>query len=504
MPDSADTTDNYLTKKEKPLFTIAVRSTLFILIAKTVRYGFVFLSQLILMNFLCPADFGLMRYVTIILGIVTLINEAGLGVALVQKQYIDKNETASSFSLVIIISSGLYGILFFAAPLLASFFSNTRLIELIRIGGLIAPLGGISIVHRSLMQRQFKYARLSLIETVSAVSGSLTGIIMGFLGFGVWSLVWSGLIYNSLSSILSIILSERLKGNFFNVKTSIPLWIFGLGIVIQRIIDYGASNADFLIVGKYFGQISLGIYNLAFMVMSIPQFALGAILANVAISTFSRFQDDNKRLCGAFIRLTRITVAISIPWFIIIFNLAPELMKAVAFINHGDKWIPAAPYIKILAPVGLIYCLNSYPGIVWIAKGKTKLRIIWAIFSLLTITAAVIAGSFFGVAGICKALLIRAIILFPVSLIINYRTFGLFPAIYLKSILPPLCCGAFTFIVMYGLKITGLFSSEKYLYLNMALECFVCLAVYATMIVIFSKNTYKDIRNIVTEIKLFV
>ena len=486
-------------KKDKSLFAPAVRSVLFIMIAKVIRYGFVFLSQLILMNLLNPSDFGLMRYVTMVLGIANLINEAGLGVALVQKKQLTKNETASSFSLTIAVCLGLYCIIFIFAPFIAGFFGNAQIVPLVRIGGLCAPIGGISIVQRGLMQRRFQYGRLSLIEAVSALGGSITGIILGVLGFGVWSLVWSVVLYSSISSLLSIG-SGRIEGNFFDVKTSMALWLFGLGAVIQRIIDYGTSNIDFMVVGRYFGETALGIYSMAFTIATLPQLALGAVLVGVALSAFSRFQDNDARLRGAFLRLTKVVALLSIPYFILIFILAPELMKAVAFIHHGDKWAPAAPFIKILAPVGLLYCLNSFPGIVWIAKGKVRFRIVWAVFSLLTMGIAVIIGSRFGVSGICTALLIRAIIVFPVSQYANYSTFGLMPFDYLKAITPSLLCGAVAFVVLQGMGLIGTLQVENHSYFKIACYSAVCLVVYGAMLRIFSKNTDMELQGVLEEL----
>jgi O-antigen/teichoic acid export membrane protein len=395
---------------------------------------------------------------------------------------------------------GLYGILFLIAPLMASFFGNIKLIDLIRIGGLCAPLGGISIVHRSIMQRQFLYGRLSLIEASSAFIGSAVGIILGLLGFGVWSLIWSVLIYSSISSFLSILFSNSIRGNFFDFKSSTALWLFGLSAVIQRIIDYGSSNIDFIVVGKFFGEHALGIYSVAFMAITVPQLAFGAILVNVAISAFSRFQDDDQRLREAFIRLTKVVAGISIPFFVLIFLLAPEIMQTIGFIKHSNKWIPAAPLIKILAPMGLIYCLNSYPSIVWIAKGKIKLRIIWALFSLVTMSGAVIIGAKFGVSGICKAILTRAIIVFPISCYVNYRTFGLSPVVYLKAITSPLCCGVLAMIVLQGWALIGGSYFTHHSYLKLLCYSITCMLIYGLTLRIVSKGVYRDFCSVIKEL----
>ncbi|HEX7510538.1 MAG TPA: lipopolysaccharide biosynthesis protein, partial [Chitinivibrionales bacterium] len=483
--------------QEKSLGPLALRSSFFVLIAKLFRYGFVFLSQIILMNLLNPADFGLMRYVTIVLGIVNLINEAGLGVALVQKKQLHENEIASSFSLIIAVCLGLYAIVFLSAPSIASFFGNARLTDLIRIGGLSAPLGAVSIVHRSLMQRRFRFGALAVIEASSALTGSITAIVLGYLGFGVWSLVWSVLVYNTSSSLVSIIVGNRLRGNFIAVAASMSLWVFGASAVVQRIIDYGTSNVDFLVVGKLFGEHTLGIYSMAFSVISLPQMALGAVLVSVAIAIFSRVQDDDERLRGAFLRLTRVTTILSIPYFILLFNLAPELMHAVSFIKSSDKWVPAAPFIKILAPMGLLYCLNSFPSLVWIAKRKIKLRIVWAAFSLVTMIAAILGGCSFGVIGICAALCIRAVVFFPVTLYVNYRSFQLRPRIYLRVIAPPLVCGAAACAALWGLGAMDFLHFEKHPYAKIVWFSLVCLALYGFSLKIALGSVFTELFDVV-------
>lgn len=484
---------------ETPLYGAAVRSSFLILVAKTIRYAFVFLSQLILMNFLNPGDFGLMRFVTIVLGVANLVSEAGLGVAIVQKKRLLPEEIASSFFLVIVLSLGLYAAIFVSAPAIAMFLKNEKCIDLIRIGGLSAPIGGISIVQRGLMQRRFQYGRLSCIEAISAVSGSIAGILFGYSGFGVWSLVWGVLIYTSLSTVLSIFMGERIKGNVFDFKSSVALWIFGLGMVVQKIIDYGSLNLDYVVIGKLFGETALGIYGAAFVTITLPQLALGVVLANVALSAFSRFQEDNERLSGAFVRLTKVTTALSVPYFVLVFALAPEIMKVITFIRPSDKWVPAAPLLKILAPLGLMYCLNSYPGIVWIAKGMTKFRIQWAMFSFFTLAFAVAVGSLYGVSGVCTALVVRALALFPISLFINQRTFGLSPLTYCKAIMPSICSGLIAFIVLQVLGSTDMVITGNHPYLKVAFESALCLALYATMLRVISRDAFKELRSVCEE-----
>ena len=54
--------------------TRATRSAGAMFIAKSVRFSFIILLNFILINLLLPADFGLVRYVMLVVGIANLLN----------------------------------------------------------------------------------------------------------------------------------------------------------------------------------------------------------------------------------------------------------------------------------------------------------------------------------------------------------------------------------------------------------------------------------------------
>jgi PST family polysaccharide transporter len=423
------------------LGTLAARSSIAVGIGKIIRYGFVFIVHILLMNLIEPGDFGLVRYVTIILGILNLVNEAGLSIAIVQKKEITTEELGAVFTLNCLLSFVLYLIAFAAAPLVASFFSVCQLTDLLRIGTLAIPLGGISVVHRAVLQRQFKYGHLSAIEIAAGCAGSCLSVICALKGYGAWSIVYGTVAYHAFSTVLLFATGGWFSGYFRSFKQTAPLFFFGLITVLQRIISYCASNVDYLVVGKSFGSDTLGIYGVAYDLITLPQMALGVVLANVALSAFSRFQDDDARMQEAFLKLTLTVAVVATPFLVFAGAMAEELMQVVTFLRPSDTWLPAAMPIRILAPVGLLYAYTSYPGIVWIAKGKTWLRIGWISASFITVVIAVLIGRMFGLKGICVSLLIRAILLFPAMLLITRSVAGFSIERYIQTCLVPAVCG---------------------------------------------------------------
>jgi O-antigen/teichoic acid export membrane protein len=481
----------------------ATRSSLFLFIAKGIRYSFVFIVQLILMNLLMPSDFGLIRFVTIVIGSIDLVNELGLSYALVQKKSLLDAELSSAFSLNALISGALYSLAFFIAPLCATFFGNDQIAILIRVGAFASFFGSLSVVHRSLLQRRLHYGRLAIIEVASALAGSGGALLLAIGGYGVWSLLASMFIFQIVSSCALMVTTSWPRGNYLNLASAKVLFFFGGAVVIQRVINYGVQNFDSLIVGKSFGEESLGIYSIAVMLITMPQLAIGIVFDSVLLSAFSRIQDDNQRLAAAFLKANAFTSIVSVPFFILIFTFSKEMMRAISFLNHSDAWLPAALPLKIFSLLGLLFVFSSFTGTLWLAKGKVRLRIYWETVGLATIVIAVLAGRPFGINGICSAIVIGGVFLFPLHVMITRRVIGLQPLIFIQVLLPSIICGmGMLAVTMFVSKLISGDSFTRDVWTLLA-GTVGGLAVYSLLIVLFFKDRIKSLFEIVLLLRGF-
>ena len=170
----------------------AARSSAAIAVDKIIRYGFVFLVQVILMNLLAAADFGVVRYVTVIIGLLGLLNEAGLSTAIVQRKKLEGRQLGSVFTLSLAFSVLLYAAVWLVSLPLASFFGEPRLAPMITAAGLALPLGAVTVIHRALLQRRMHFIRLSVVEAVGAVAAAAVSIVLAFMRFCPWSLAGRG------------------------------------------------------------------------------------------------------------------------------------------------------------------------------------------------------------------------------------------------------------------------------------------------------------------------
>jgi PST family polysaccharide transporter len=426
---------------EGGLLRPAARSCTIIAGAKIIRHGFVYIVQLFLLNVLDPADFGLVRYVTIITGLLCLLNEAGISVAIIQKRSFDESDLRPAYTLCLSFSIFLYAAVFMLSDFASGFFTEPSLRLMLITAAISVPLGATSAIQRALLQRRFMYARLSLFEILSALCGAAVSVVLVFHNAGAWSLIWGTVAYNAVSALLFNLFTPAITPSLRGFKRALPLFLFGLGIVAIRLLDFASAAVDPMVIGKAFGAASLGAYTIAGEILGLPQMAMGVILGAVAVSAFSRIQDDNERLENAFLRLTLAVSAMVTPFIVIVGIMAADVMSLLTIFRHNDAWIVSVPLIRLLAPTMLLSTLAGFPGAVWTAKGRINVQIGWSVTMLVSIVIALFIGAGFGLSGICWALLARAIALFPVVLIISRSVAGFSPVRYLAAVAPSAVCG---------------------------------------------------------------
>ena len=83
----------------------------------------------------------------------------------------------------------VYFTLFSLAPYIAAFYNQEILIELVRVYSICFIFSAISSVQIAILMKEMKFKRLTMLNLPGAILGSLVGLIMGYMGYGVWSII---------------------------------------------------------------------------------------------------------------------------------------------------------------------------------------------------------------------------------------------------------------------------------------------------------------------------
>lgn len=360
-----------------------------------------------------PEDYGLMAMAGFFVGFLVLWQELGLAPAIIQKKEITESELRGAFGCVLLINLFFLISTLISAPLVAGFFSEPRIVPILRALSINFPLAALYFLPQALLRRNFEFKKKSSIDLLAKVLASFTLLGFAYLGYGVWSLVFSTI---SMNVCRAIAFNAQRKHSYwpsFNFSGMHHFMVFGGHITVTRTLWYFYSQADILIAGRILGKDILGIYAIAMRIASLPIDKLSSIFTQIGLTTFAKIQSDLSAVQANFLRLVKVSNIFSFPLFWGLALVAPNLIPLVL----GDTWVTVIVPVQILCTImPLRFVAILYPPIIT-GVGHPEIITKNMVTAILLMPIAFLFGSQWGVIGLCYAWVMA----FPVLLVIMTR-----------------------------------------------------------------------------------
>ncbi|MCM3571137.1 teichuronic acid biosynthesis protein TuaB [Neobacillus mesonae] len=402
-------------------------------------------------NQMTVSEFGLVGIMTTIVVFAQIVLDLGLGSAVIQKETVSERILSTLFWLNILAGAALFLFLMFMSPLFAAYFHRDELIELIRILAvmfIIAPIGQQS---QYLLQKELRFNLLGAIEAGAAVISFITLAILIFMISPIYAFVISQVVLNSLKGIFYF-LYYRKKWHpkfIFDLSECKEYMVFGAYQLASRLVNRIGSNIDVILIGRFMGAEALGIYNLAYQIVTIPVLKINPIITRVAFPVFSKNNQSQAALSDGFLHMTKLLSLVSFP---ILMGVA-AVSNVFILTIFGQKWLEAAPILQIMAVVGILRVLMNPNGSVILAKGKANIAFYWdagvlilysisLLFAVTTNDLEVVAWTYV-VVSVVNFLIGRWLLNWLIQL--DFRQ-------YLKTVSVPFQLSLLITIVAYGLK----------------------------------------------------
>jgi O-antigen/teichoic acid export membrane protein len=299
----------------------------------------------ILSRLLTPAEFGVMSIILIFVNFSDIFTQMGIGSAIVQLENLTKKHISLSFAISLVLGI-IIGILFyFIAPFIGKFFNLENLDEPIQFFAFFFPLKSFTGVSFSILQRELKFAKIVKCQSISYFLGyGLVSIILAYMGFGLWALIYGQLAMLLINFILVLYLVKPSFSFIASKKVYKDILVFGSGFTIDSSFNFAAENSDNIIVGKFLGEASLGVYSKAFQFLSIPASFFGKLYDKVLFPVLSSIQNDKKKLTSFYIFSISFCLMILLPVSIILMFNAELLVNILL----GDQWMSVIAPFQIL------------------------------------------------------------------------------------------------------------------------------------------------------------
>lgn len=330
----------------------------------TVRIG----SLMVLARLLSPKDFGIVGMVTAFTGILNLFRDFGLSAATVQRVNVTEEQISTLFWLNIVVGFVLGALVMALAPIMVDFYHEPRLFWVTLVLATAFIFNAAGVQHSALLQREMRFTAVATSDIVSIVCSTAIGIAMALLGFRYWALVAAAVSLPFVSTICLWIASGWIPGRPHMRAGIKSLLHFGGTLTAINVIMYVAYNSEKVLLGRFWGADTLGIYGRAYQLSNIPTDNLNSAVGEVAFSALSRVQHDPPRFRNYFLKGYSLVLALTIPITIAVAVFAPELIAVLL----GPKWVQAAPIFRLLAPTILVFALINPIGWLMFSLGLIR------------------------------------------------------------------------------------------------------------------------------------
>jgi len=405
------------------LWNLAERSSV-----QIVQFGI----SLVLARLLSPAEFGMVGMLMVFTALAQVFLDAGFSSALIQKKEVTQEDLSSVFYLNILMGSALTALLYFSAPYIARFYNQPELESLARISSFTLLIGSFAAVQYAQISREMNFKLLSKVSFLSAIVSGGVGISMAFMGYGVWALVWQGIV-GAMSRMVFIVFFNRwIPSLTFSSRAVRQLFDFGSNIFAARLLDAGFQQIYTLVIGKVYSATDLGFYSRAKRLQTLTVQNLSASFNSVLFPVLSQVQDDPVRFERGFRKALRISTFFNVP---LMLGLAVMASPLILFL-YGEKWAEAASYFQLLCLAALPIPINQLNNNALMSLGYSG-KLFWLSVIKKTVSIIIIAVTFrHGILALVTGSIVGAFIATFIGCYVTGRIIGISLLRQIKDIAP--------------------------------------------------------------------
>jgi len=385
--------------------------------------------------YLSPDDYGLMGVIAIFTALGGILLDGGFSNALVRKKEVNQADLSSVFYFNLSAGIFLYILLFFAAPLIADFYHQPRLIAITRIAALAFLINPFTLIQWVNLTRDLNFKTITIIGFISLFCSATVGLSLAMNSFGVWALVYQHITFLFVRTVCFWLYTSWQPSWLFDKQCIKKLWGFSSNILMISVLNTIFNNLYTALVGRFHLLCTVGYYAQADKLSTLSAGSLSSALQTATYPILSKIGDDDERFRRVTRKIMRVSAFIVLP---ALFGLSAVAEPLVQFLLT-DKWIAIVPYLQKLAIAwAFIIFMNLHNNVLYVKnKARTALYLECGKKSLILLCALIAIPLNLSIAVTC--LLAAHIVGFIISSIVvakqaNYSLFCQF-----KDIFPYFC-----------------------------------------------------------------
>ena len=478
-------------KVEAPSFRSQVRS------AVIWRSGSQIVGQLItwastflVIRILNPEDYGLYAMSAVILNLLSLVNGYSLANAAIQKRELTPLMTRQLLGMLVLLNGVLAVIQFASAPLVASYFGQPVVADMLRVQCLLYATNPFLALSYALLSRKMDFRIQAQANLISAVLGAIAALAGAYAGLSVWALVIAPLVTFASRAIIVTAASRSFVMPSFAFAGSWDMAAYGGTVLVGSLAWFIATQTDILMGGRILEPADLGFYTTAMFLTQMFVTKFVPPVNEVAFSAYSRIQDDRSAVAYAFLKATRLIFLAGMPFCLGMAAVAGPMIHVLL----DRKWLDAAPIVALLGLAMPFMAMQVLFGPTVNAIGRPGLTSLTSGIGAVLLTACYAVGLQWGAIGLAASWLVGYPLLVALSAAIVLPVIGVRWPDYLKALSVPAIAG----IVMFaGVRLLATLVTVGSPFLLLVMLVAAGGAIYALVLLTIGRDRIAELVDIV-------
>lgn len=368
-----------------------------------------------------PESFGLIGMLTVFMLLAESVVSNGFTQALVQKSHSMTEDDASTIFYVNMLWGLLmYVLLYFAAPAIASFYSQPILIELSRVLFLVILINSFSIVARAKLTINIDFKSQAIAGTFATTLSAIIALYLASEDFGVWALVGLILAKAFFLNVGLWFFCHWCPKLIFSVQSFKSLFKFGSNLMLAGLGGTLLNNLYIALIGRYFNATNVGYFTQATNLSNFLSSFISSTLQGVTYPIMTSIKEDRTRLVEVYKKLISITMLVSLPLLVGFAAIAEN----VVLIFLGSEWLSTVPVLIALCLARTITPISAINLNILNAVGRSDLFLKVDLSKYPMTIAAFFIGINYGIEGVAWAMVSTSFISFFINAYFPGKLFG--------------------------------------------------------------------------------
>ena len=326
--------------------------------------GISWVSTVVLARLLSPGEFGLVGMAAVVLSLITMLTEFGLGTAIVTRKDVGRPILRQLATTSLIFGTVGYCVASALAYPLGLFFHQANLPPVVLVLAVTFVASSFQIVPNSVLQSEFQFRTIAVISGMRSLVQAVITVVLALLGWSYWALV-VGSVTGAAAAAATTMAVRPIGFARPRIPEVRPVLQLAGRIVVGRLSWFIYSNADFIVVGRRLGESALGAYTFAWTMSSVAVEKITAAIGSVTPAFLAARQTDVAELRRLFLSMTRGLALVAVPACVGISLVGADLVHVV----FGSQWDAAITPLRLLALYASVRCITPIAAQVLIVTG---------------------------------------------------------------------------------------------------------------------------------------